>query len=215
MSESGGRGSVIVVSAPSGAGKSTAVARVVREMDGLRFSVSHTTRPPRPGERDGVEYHFVDEEAFARLREGGQLLEWAEVHGYHYGTGLAEHERARREGRDLLLDLDVKGAAQVRARIAGAVTVFVLPPSYPDLERRLRGRAQDDEPAIQRRLERAREEARLFPEYDYVLVNDDLEACVESLKAIVRAARCRLAMTEGRAREILKTFEREQGEARA
>ena len=198
-----------MVSAPSGAGKSTVVARVLREVDSLRFSVSHTTRPPRPGERDGVEYHFVEKDAFERLRDGGQLLEWAEVYGHFYGTGVAELERARRDGVDLLLDLDVKGAAQVRKKIADAVTVFVLPPSYEALERRLRGRGQDDEASIRRRLQLAREELSLFATYDYAIVNDDLEACVDSLKAIIRSARFRVGRMEGQARQILKTFEKE------
>ncbi len=180
--------SVIVVSAPSGAGKSTVVTRVLDEMPGLRFSVSHTTRPPRPGEHGGVEYHFVDRPAFERLREEGKLLEWAEVHGNLYGTGLAEYDQARAEGADLLLDVDVQGAAQVREKMPEAVTVFVLPPSYEVLERRLRGRGQDDEPTIKRRLAAAGREIRAFEHYDYAIVNDDLDASVESLKCIVRAA---------------------------
>ncbi len=146
---------------------------------------------------------------FERLRDGGQLLEWAEVYGHFYGTGMAELERARRDGTDLLLDLDVQGAAQVRQKIADAVTVFVLPPSYEALERRLRGRGQDDEASIRRRLQLAREELSLFATYDYAIVNDDLEACVASLKAIIRAARFRVGRMEGRARQILKTFEKE------
>ncbi len=129
-----------MVSAPSGAGKTTVLARVLAETPGLRFSVSHTTRPPREGEQDGRDYHFVDRPRFLRLREEDRLLEWAEVHGNLYGTGHAELTRARAEGKDILLDLDVQGAAQVRAKIAGAVTVFILPPSYGVLERRLRGR---------------------------------------------------------------------------
>jgi guanylate kinase len=198
---------VVVVSAPSGAGKTTVLARVLGETPGLRFSVSHTTRPPRTGERDGVDYHFVDWDAFLRLRDSGGLLEWAEVHGNLYGTGVAEIERARAEGRDVLLDLDVQGAAQVRARIPGALTVFILPPSYEVLERRLRGRGQDDEATIRRRLAAAGREIDAFERYDYALVNDDLDASVEELKSIVRAARCRVAVMEERARAIEKSFE--------
>lgn len=198
---------MVVVSAPSGAGKSTVLARVLDELSGIRFSVSHTTRAPRRGERDGVEYHFVDRPAFERLREQGGLLEWAEVHGNLYGTGFAEIERARREGVDILLDLDVQGAAQVRERIRDAVTVFILPPSYEDLERRLRGRGQDDEPTIRRRLRAAGREIDAFEKYDYAIENGDLEACVEELKSIVRAARCRVSRVADRARAIERTFE--------
>ena len=197
---------MIVVSAPSGAGKTTVVTRVLNELDGLRFSVSHTTRAPRPGEKDGVEYHFIDVAAFERLRDTGQLLEWALNYGHYYGTGVAELERARRDGVDLLLDLDVKGAAQVRNKIADAVTVFVLPPSYADLERRLRGRGQDDEASIRRRLDVAREELSFYHAYDYAVINDDLNSCVESMKTIIRAARFRVGRMGGRAHEILETF---------
>ena len=197
---------MIVVSAPSGAGKTTVVTRVLNELDGLRFSVSHTTRAPRAGEQDGVEYHFIDVAAFERLRDTGQLLEWALNYGHYYGTGVAELERARRDGVDLLLDLDVKGAAQVRNKIADAVTVFVLPPSYADLERRLRGRGQDDEASIRRRLDVAREELSFYHAYDYAVINDDLNSCVESMKTIIRAARFRVGRMGGRAHEILETF---------
>jgi len=202
------RPTVIVVSAPSGSGKTTVLARVLRELGGIRFSVSHTTRSPRGAERDGVEYHFVDRAAFARLRDEGGLLEWAEVHGNLYGTGVAELEKARAAGVDILLDLDVQGAAQVRRRIPDAVTVFVLPPSYEVLERRLRGRGQDDEAAIRRRLAAAGREIGAFENYDYAIVNEDLDACVEELKSIVRAARCRVAVVGERARAIEGTFER-------
>jgi guanylate kinase len=206
LSEHGTGGSVIVVSAPSGAGKTTVVTRVLNELDGLRFSVSHTTRAPRPGEKDGVEYHFIEVAAFERLRDTGQLLEWALNYGHYYGTGVAELEGARRDGVDLLLDLDVKGAAQVRNKIADAVTVFVLPPSYADLERRLRGRGQDDEASIQRRLDVAREELSFYHAYDYAVINDDLNSCVDSMKTIIRAARFRVGRMGGRAHDILETF---------
>jgi len=200
------RPTVVVVSAPSGAGKTTILARVLRDLGGIRFSVSHTTRAPRGAEREGVEYHFVDRAAFARLRDEGGLLEWAEVHGNLYGTGVAEIERASAAGVDILLDLDVQGAAQVRRRIPEAVTVFILPPSYEVLEHRLRGRGQDDEAAIARRLAAAGREIDAFEQYDYAIVNDDIDACVEELKSIVRAARCRVAVVRDRARAIERTF---------
>jgi len=197
---------VIVVSAPSGAGKSTILARVLAEVPGLRFSVSHTTRPPRPGEREGVEYHFVDAAAFERLAGDKQFLECAEVHGHRYGTAYGEYLAAEREGLDLLMDLDVQGASQARLKIPGVVTVFILPPSFQALERRLRGRGKDDEAAIRRRLETARAEMSVFREYDFLVVNDDLDACVESLKCVIRAVRCRADRVEAEARRILETF---------
>jgi guanylate kinase len=209
------RPTVIVVSAPSGAGKSSVLARVRRDLGGIRFSVSHTTRPPRGAERDGVEYHFVDRSGFETLREEGRLLEWAEVHGNLYGTALAEIEHASAAGIDILLDLDVQGAAQVRKRIPEAVTVFVLPPSYEVLEGRLRGRGQDDEASIRRRLAAAGREIDAFEQYDYAIVNDDFEACVEELKSIVRAARCRVAVVRDRARAIERTFQTAKETGRA
>jgi guanylate kinase len=198
---------VVVVSAPSGAGKTSVVARVLAEVPGLLFSVSHTTRHPRGNERDGVDYHFVDRERFLALRERGFLLEWAEVHGNLYGTGVAEIERAREAGCDLLLDLDVQGAAQVRRRIEDAMTVFILPPSFDVLERRLRGRGEDDEATIRRRLAAAGREIDAFVQYDYAIVNEDLDRCVGDLKSIVTAARCRVPLVAARARAIEKTFE--------
>lgn len=203
----------IVVSAPSGSGKSTVLSRVLRELPGIRFSVSHTTRPPRPGETDGVEYHFVGRPDFEAFRDRGRLLEWAEVHGHLYGTAREEYERAQRDGVDLLMDLDVQGAAQVRLKVPEAVTVFILPPSYADLERRLRGRGQDDETVIRRRLEAAREEMELFETYDHTLVNDDLEGCVEDLKSVIRAARRRTRGMLDAARRVIGTFpESNQGD---
>jgi len=201
---------LIVVSAPSGAGKSTVLQKVLEEMGSIRFSVSHTTRLPRPGEHEGVQYHFVGEADFRRLEREGMFLEWAEVHGRRYGTSRSEYDRAERDGVDLLLDLDVQGAAAVRKRFPDAVTVFILPPSYEDLERRLRGRAQDDEDSVRRRLQTAREELRLYREYDYVIVNEDLDECVLALKCIIRAARSRASRADAAARRILGTFDREE-----
>ena len=198
---------MIVVSAPSGAGKTTVIDRVLREVPGLRFSVSHTTRPPRAGEREGVDYHYVDRPTFERLRADGKLLESAEVHGNLYGTARAELDQARAEGKDVLLDLDVQGAAQVRERVPGAVTVFILPPSYQELEQRLRGRGQDDEATIERRLAAAAREVGAFKNYEYALVNDEIEACVEGLKCIIRAARSRVSAVAERARAICRTFD--------
>jgi guanylate kinase len=198
---------VIVVSAPSGAGKTSVVDRVLAQMPEVIFSVSHTTRHPRGAERDGVQYHFVTREAFVGLRDAGGLLEWAEVHGNLYGTGMAEIERARDAGCDLLLDLDVQGAAQVRRRIPEAVTVFVLPPSFDALARRLRGRGEDDEETIRRRLAAAGREIDAFAQYDYAIVNDDLDRCVGEFKSIVTAERCRVRVVTGRARAIERTFE--------
>ena len=195
-----------MVSGPSGAGKSTVMARVLAELDRLRFSVSHTTRPPRPGEREGVQYYFVDEERFAKLRQDNAFLEWATVHAHRYGTSRSEYERAVKDGVDLLLDLDVQGAAQVRLRFPDAVTVFILPPSFEALERRLRGRGAGDERSTEQRLRAAAEELPLYKEYDYTVINDDLDRTVDNLKAVVRAARCRTALVEPDADGILGTF---------
>jgi guanylate kinase len=198
---------VIVVSAPSGGGKTTVIERVLREVPGLRFSVSHTTRPPRGGEREGVDYHYVDRPSFERLKAEGRLLESAEVHGNLYGTARAEIDAARAEGKDVLLDLDVQGAAQVRESIKDAVTIFILPPSYQALEQRLRGRGEDDEATIERRLAAAASEIGFYKDYQYALVNDDVDACVEGVKCIIRAARSRVSAVAERARAICRTFE--------
>jgi len=198
---------VIVVSGPSGAGKSTILQRALLEVPHLRFSVSHTTRPPRPGEREGTDYHFVSRDEFMRLAVGEKFLEWAEVHGQCYGTARSEYARAAEDRADLLLDLDVQGAESVRAKFIDAVSVFILPPSYEHLERRLRSRGASDEAVFARRLAVAREELELFPKYDYAIINDDLDESVETLKAIIRAARCRTSRIEPAARKILSTFD--------
>jgi guanylate kinase len=197
---------LIVVSGPSGAGKTTVLNRVMADLDAIRFSVSHTTRVPRSGEKDGVEYHFVSRREFERLIGEGAFLEWAEVHAELYGTARSEYDRAVQEGVDLLLDIDVQGADQVCQKFADAVTVFVIPPSYHDLERRLRGRGPDDEASFQRRLAVAGEEMSHFRKYQYAIVNVDLEASVEALKTVVRAARLRTSRVAETAEKILSTF---------
>lgn len=207
------RSNLIVVSAPSGTGKSTLLARILREVPGLRFSVSHTTRRPRLGEQDGVQYHFVSREVFDAMIREDLLLEWANVHGELYGTARAEYDLARAAGQDLLLDIDVQGAAKVRARFEEAVSIFILPPSAAALEARLRGRAQDREESIKTRLLNARSELGSYREYAYVVVNDDLESCALALQCIIRAGRCRTSQVEPTAERIVATFKDESGES--
>jgi guanylate kinase len=203
---SGTRGQLFVVSAPSGAGKSTLVGRVLARVEGLAFSVSWTTRPPRRGERHGVEYRFTDDQGFSERIAAGRLLEWAEVHGHRYGTGRDETEAVLAAGRDLLLDIDVQGAEQVRGSGVEAVTVFILPPDAPTLRTRLLGRGTDDAETVERRLANAAAEVRRWREFDHVVVNDDLDRAAEELIAIVLAARCRRDRRAARARAIAATF---------
>lgn len=178
------RGRLIVISGPSGSGKSTLWRRLVRQPR-VVFSVSATTRPPRPDEVDGREYHFVSEAEFSRRIGAGELLEWAEVHGHRYGTLRAEVERALDAGQDIVLEIDVQGAAQVRRSGLPQVSIFVRPPSLEVLEQRLRERRSDSGEQIRRRLERARDELARAPEYDHVVVNDDLERMVAEVEELL------------------------------
>ncbi len=195
-----------MISAPSGSGKTTLVQKLIASFSDLRFSVSYTTRVPRGAERDGVDYHFVTRDEFQEKIRRGELLEWAEVHGNLYGTSKPETERIRAEGRDILLDVDVQGAAQVRKAAPEAVTMFVMPPSFQVLEKRLRGRKQDSPEVIEGRLAGARREIDRYRDYHYVLVNDDIEETAELLKAIVLAERARPHLLEERLRPILESF---------
>ncbi len=184
------KGMLLVVSAPSGCGKTTILTRVMRLLPGLVFSISHTTRSPRPGERDGIDYHFTNESAFVAMRDRQPtgFLEWAEVHGNMYGTSVAAVHEQQQAGLDVILDIDVQGAAQVRDRTT-PVTVFIAPPSLAELERRLRKRGSEAEAAVALRLANAQEELDCAETYDYLIVNDKLDVAVESLKSIIIAER--------------------------
>ena len=197
---------VFIISAPSGSGKSTLTHRLVQEIPALRFSISYTTRPPRGKECDGKDYFFISRNEFEARVAKGEFLEHAEVFGNYYGTHSSELERAAAEGVDLILDIDVQGARQLKEKRPAAVSIFILPPSREVLEQRLRLRSQDSEPVIARRLHDAAEEIRNYSQYDYVLVNREVEASVETLKAIVKATRSRRDRMEREIRPILETF---------
>jgi guanylate kinase len=187
------RGILFVLSSPSGAGKSTLARRLLAEDAAFRMSVSATTRAPRPGEVDGRDYHFVTREAFEEMVRAGRMLEHAQVFGHLYGTPRAPVEEAVAGGADVLFDVDWQGAQQLRASDLGSsvVQVFILPPSIAELERRLRQRDKDAEVVIERRMAQARDEISHWAEYDYVLVNDDLERCYGRVHTIVEAERMR------------------------
>jgi guanylate kinase len=198
---------VFIISAPSGSGKSTLVSRLLARDPRLRFSVSYTTRRARGNEKPGESYVYISPQEFQKRIEEGEFLEHAEVFGNFYGTHREVLEQARAEGKDLVLDIDVKGARQLKERIPEAVTIFVLPPSRDILEQRLRSRSEDSEAVIQRRLKDAAEELRNYRQYDYVLVNHQVEESTATLAAIVRAERIRRSRMEEQIRSILKSFE--------
>jgi guanylate kinase len=198
---------VFIVSAPSGSGKSTLVGLLMERVPGLRFSVSYTTRPPRGHERDGADYHFISRDEFQVRVDGGEFLEWADVFGNYYGTHGGELGAAEAANQDLVLDIDVQGARQLMQKIPGAVTIFILAPSREILEQRLRARSQDSEEVILRRLRKAKEEISNYTQYDYVLVNREVESSMENLVSIVTAVRSRRERMEREIRPILETFE--------
>jgi len=197
---------IIIVSGPSGSGKSTLVERL-RALPGTMFSVSSTTRPQRATESPGKCYDFVSEAEFERRIQQGEFLEHAQVFGRHwYGTPRKWVDEARRLGKDLVLEIDVQGARQVKQKLPDAIAVFIVPPSREDVERRLRARGQDSDQAIARRLERARQEMDCSSEYDFIVVNDNLERASDELRSIVVASRCRRRDNDERLHAILKTF---------
>lgn len=185
-------GCLFIVSGPSGAGKTSIAAPVLAALDRISMSVSLTTRKPRAGEVEGVDYHFIGEEDFDRRLAAGEFAEWARVHGFRYGTSKLAIDRAISAGQDLLLDIDVQGAAQIKQAYPDAVSVFLMPPSRERLEERLRGRGTDDEATVNRRLEAACREIASMTSYDYVIVNEYLPAAVEQFLTVVRAERCKV-----------------------
>lgn len=183
---------LLILSSPSGAGKTTLQKHLLDEIPGLTFSVSHTTRAPRPGEEDGSAYHFVERETFERMRDEGAFIEWAEVHGNLYGTSASELARAVNEGRaGIVFDIDYQGARQIKAKRPDAVSIFVLPPSIEELEKRLRARRTDADEVIERRLRKATEEIEHYGFFEYLVVNDDLEAAKRAVVGIAEAERHR------------------------
>jgi guanylate kinase len=198
---------VFIVSAPSGSGKSTLVARLLAGDPGLMFSVSYTTRQRRGQEVDGRSYRFVSRQDFEAIIARNEFLEWAEVFGNYYGTHRDVLEQAQAQGKDLVLDIDVQGARQLKFRVPEAVTIFILAPSRQILEQRLRARGEDRDDVIARRLRDAAEEIRRYKAYDYVLINRDLAESDVTLSAIVEAERARRTRIEDLIRPILDTFE--------
>ncbi len=213
MSHDVPRRTILVLSAPTGAGKTTIAHRLVGADESLRFSVSHTTRLPRPGEKDGVDYHFVSREEFRDMTGKGEFLEWAQVHDHYYGTHRSEAERAFVAGEDLLLDIDVQGGLQVRTADPQAVLVFILPPSLETLLRRLGGREGEEDFDLDRRLRTALKELELADSYDYNIVNEDLDKAVSQVRCLLDVARVRLnpqADVKGRLCRQIATWLKEQ-----
>lgn len=192
----------LIVSSPSGAGKTTLTSRLRQAIPSIRFSVSHTTRRPRPAEEDGREYHFVDRRRFEELIAAGEFLEWAEVHGNLYGTSRRELEAAQGL-RGIIFDIDHQGARQIKCAEPDAVGIFILPPNMATLLERLRGRASEDEDTVQRRFRVARQEIAHYGMFDYVLVNDDIDEATEQLVSIFRAEECRRRRAARLAEELL------------
>ncbi len=196
---------LLIVSSPSGAGKTTLCNMLLKEFADVRFSVSHTTRQPRPGEIDGKHYHFVGNAEFDQMVEDDLFLEWAQVHGNRYGTARAEIRSAAAQGLDLVFDIDYQGARQIKQEYSEAASVFVLPPSLPDLQQRLRTRGTETPQSLERRFKAALEEISHFAEFDYLLVNDDVErAYRDGLRAILLAERIRRARASRLAEDLLR-----------
>ena len=185
-------GNLFIVSAPSGTGKTTILKRIISEMENIMFSVSHTTRPPRPGEKDGVDYYFVEKDAFQKMQEQELFHEWAEVHGNLYGTSRNAVQKIIDQGKDIILDIDVQGGLQAMDKVGDkGIFIFILPPSLQELEKRLVNRGTESESVIATRLKNAQGEIKIMEQYDYVIVNDSVAEAVDVLKSIIIAERSR------------------------
>jgi guanylate kinase len=195
-------GRIFVVSGPSGSGKSTLIRWVRQRVPDLGYSISHTSRPPRGKEKDGVEYHFVSKETFQKMIDNGEFVEWAEVYQELYGTSVSSLKSQITIGLDVIMDIDVQGARNIRDHFKEAILVYVLPPSLEILEKRLRERATDDEKAIRTRLKKAAKEIKNCVSYDYLLFNDKIEEAVEELKSILIAERCRKSVRLSKAQTL-------------
>jgi guanylate kinase len=203
----GRRGLLFIVSAPSGTGKTTLVERLAQNVPNLHLSRSYTSRPARAGETAGVDYNFISRQQFETMIQAGDFLEWADIYGNLYGTCASETEAALARGQDVVLVIDVQGARQVRSRLASTVGIFILPPSAAILEQRLRGRSKDSEEQILRRLAVARREVGEYEQYDYVVINDELTAAVDRLRAVVLAEQARVRVMRGPTEAILGSFD--------
>jgi guanylate kinase len=199
-------GNLIIVSGPSGAGKSALVGHALQTLSSLKFSVSYTTRTPRRTEQNGVEYFFINHEKFQALIASGDLLEWAEVHDNYYGTSSSFVDNLLKKGKDVILDVDVQGAHTLRQKRPDAVGIFVMPPSFHVLRERLRHRGLDDESVIEKRLTLAYKEISRYPEYDYLIINEDFNKAARELESIIISARCRISSQDNSVTSILKTF---------
>ncbi|MFA4968950.1 MAG: guanylate kinase [Sulfuritalea sp.] len=202
-------GTLFIVAAPSGAGKTTLVGRLLAEDPNVQHSISYTTRAPRATEQDGREYHFIDAQRFLAMRERGEFAEWAEVHDNFYGTSRLWLEQRMQEGRDILLEIDWQGAQQMRRQFPAAVSIFVLPPSIAELERRLRARGADSEDVIARRVAAAYGEMRHVDEFDFVIINNDLDVALGELKAAVCASRLRFPRQRARHPDVFRFLDQD------
>jgi guanylate kinase len=200
------RGLLMVVSSPSGGGKGTLIDRVLKTVPGVSYSVSFTTRPPRPNEQDGREYFFVDYKTFERMIDRGEFLEWADVYGHLYGTSAVQVERERAAGRDIILEIDVQGAESIRGKIADAISVFILPPSFEMLRKRLVARGTDSPDALEKRLRGAAPEVKEYRHFQYVILNDDINRASHQLASVIYAERARRERQETALQHALDDF---------